>query len=241
MIEGITQIGQLLLGGDENRFLDLLIQNLPTERKNKRQHVVALDFRCGEQKLDFELLEEVDNESPYTYTWVGNASANDAQQRLSSSQIVYLISQSLPSLADALPKDSLLREQLGKILSMFFFDLGEVRGNQAKYRYILDPARAGIETEIDLEERALAVKDGALKPKDLAQEMAKEVEKHISETLQLSSAEIAIYTVCLNHRTTGTSLPIRSPPSSHQRVIAISAIERSLCRITWRSWTLSIT
>ena len=196
MIEGITQIGQILLAEDETRYLDLLIQNMFPERKGRKQHVVAMDFDCEARKVDFRILGAVDDQTAHKYLWIGNASSNDPQLRLSSNQIAYLVSQSVPLLRDSLPEDSELREQLDKILGTFFFDLGEIGGRQKRYRYVLDIT--GIAPELNLTERKAAVQNDEVKAKDVVQDVSKAVEKYIDQTLQVASSEISLYTICLN-------------------------------------------
>lgn len=206
MIEGISQIGQLLLESDESSYIDLLLQ--PVKLDKKEQYLVGINFDIPTRSIGFEILkrippktddpekedvEEDDYEVSKMSLWVGNASSNNPQLRLTSNQISYLLSQSIPLLRDELPQDSELKGQLDEIISTFFLDLGEVSGEQKKFRYIVDITSNGISLDIDLDELKM-IKS----PKEIVETVSSEVKKYIEKKLSLSSKQIALYTVMLN-------------------------------------------
>ncbi|HGE70835.1 TPA: hypothetical protein ENX78_08380, partial [Candidatus Poribacteria bacterium] len=206
MIEGISQIGQLLLEGDDSSYIDLLIQ--PISLDKKEQYLVGIDFNTVSKLIDFKILKEIprktddpekedtqqtDDEASKMSLWVGNASSNNPQLRLTSNQIAYLLSQSIPLLRDELPEDSKLRSQLDEIVKAFFFDLGEVFGDQKKFRYVLDITYPVISSDINFNELKMTKS-----PKEVVEDISDIVKKHIEKRLSVSSKQIALYTVMLN-------------------------------------------
>jgi CRISPR-associated protein Csh1 len=204
MIEGISQLGQLLLGSDDSSYIDLLIQPITLDKKE--QYLVGINFDTQFGSIEFEVLKNIpqkiddsekkdikraDNEASNMSLWVGNAASNNPQLRLTTNQISYLVSQSIPLLRNELSDDSELRNQLDEIVKTFFYDLGEIAGDQRKFRYVIDVARLGIALEINFNELK-AIKS----PKEITETVSSAVQKYIDKTI--SSKQVALYTVMLN-------------------------------------------
>jgi CRISPR-associated protein Csh1 len=204
MIEGISQLGQLLLGSDDSSYIDLLIQPIVLDKKE--QYLVGINFDTQSGSIEFKVLKKIslksddpekrdikqaDNEASNMSLWVGNAVSNNPQLRLTTNQISYLVSQSIPLLKNELSDDSELRSQLDEIVKTFFYDLGEIAGDQRKFRYVIDVARFGIAPEINFNELK-ATKS----PKEITETVSSAVQKYIDKTI--SSKQVALYAVMLN-------------------------------------------
>lgn len=209
MIEGISQLGGLLLGSDDSSYIDLLIQPITLDKKE--QYLVGINFDIQAKSIEFKWnlekskipkktedpekkdIKQTYDEASKISLWVGNAGANNPQLRLTTNQISYLISQSIPLLRDELPDDSELRNQLDEIVKTFFLDLGEIAGDQKKFRYVLDVNRYDIAPEINFDELKTAKS-----PKEITEIVSNAIQKYIDKKLSISSKQIALYTVMLN-------------------------------------------
>ncbi|MBD3184933.1 TIGR02556 family CRISPR-associated protein [Candidatus Poribacteria bacterium] len=197
MIEGIAQIGEILMAGDQSRYLDFLVKDLKAEVKNKKQHVAIMDFSSTGDQLKF-YEEEIDDQTAHKYLWIGNAKGSDTQKRLSSDNLSYLVSQSISSLKDELNEDWELWKKLDCIINNYFLDLGDIPGQQRRYRYVLDIVKCGINTEMNLYQQREMVQNEDISAKDVAQIVSDETQKYIESQRQLGDSEIGLYTVFLD-------------------------------------------
>jgi len=123
MIDSIRRLGETVLtsGGD---FLESLVQEINVPEGEKR-FIVHLDLASDPFHLTVDAVP-LDSKHVQEALWVGNASAMDAQDRLTSSTLGYLISQTIPNLLkpDRL-REGDLRNRLQHLVSNAFIDLGD--------------------------------------------------------------------------------------------------------------------
>jgi CRISPR-associated protein Csh1 len=156
MIESIYQIGQAAQSGSEGRRMFLESLSLDPPRSKKDSPTIAiLKLNLESSQLDVQVkeLEAEGENSSARYLWLGNAAgANSDQDRITTDNPGYLLTQTVPNLLTRLRSDSSLYEKFDELISNFFLDLGEpeevgVRGGGAyrRYRRFWDPRHLGLD------------------------------------------------------------------------------------------------
>ena len=196
MIESIYQIGQSVIqsgDGGETEILKALSKPVTAFTEDKKQYIAILKLSTSPLGFDMEF-REFDRETPNEYLWVDNSPRASFQDRLTSDNLSYLISQSIPTLVEKLAdnfgsKPSYLKRELRFLHQKFFLDLG---ADRERYRYILNPGivfsklgdrkdKESKEAWRDLQkEWCTALEEKA--PKELPGELAKLVKKHFKIT-----------------------------------------------------------
>jgi CRISPR-associated protein Csh1 len=194
MLEGIREIGKEAIKSGE--FLENLALPLQPERKKGqkqyKQHVIIINIDTKNKTIKF-IPAEVNNITAKEFLWIGNTSPQPPQDRLTTTSLVYAISQVIPTLAEALP-DSNLKQQCEFIKDNYFYDMGKQNGQKERYRYILDIEK------LHLTNKTMSgIKDEIKDKKNLAKKMAdfvaKEVQIFIKDELSISKDEIALHTI----------------------------------------------
>ncbi|MEW5803930.1 MAG: TM1802 family CRISPR-associated protein, partial [bacterium] len=141
MIEALKEIGDVILQGSKGHFLDNLIEPVGVSgRDGEAVYIGIIDFDLVNGCLNFDL-EVINEGTSRKYLWIGNAeTANSPQDRLTTNNVDYLLSQTIPNLITCLPAGS-LKDNLVKIRDTFFHDFGEQKGSAKRYRFILDLCR----------------------------------------------------------------------------------------------------
>jgi CRISPR-associated protein Csh1 len=144
VIESIYQIGRSAQGGSEGRrmFLESLALEAPRPKKGRptiavlKLDLASLDFDVEVSELDAE-----GEKSSARYLWLGNAAgANSDQDRITTDNLGYLLTQTVPNLLQRLSPDTELHTKLNELVDKLYLDLGEpdevgVRGGGAYRRY----------------------------------------------------------------------------------------------------------
>lgn len=163
-------------------FLESLSLDPPRSKKDSPT-IAILKLNLESSQLDVQVKEleaEGDNSSA-RYLWLGNAAgANGDQDRVTTDNPGYLLTQTVPNLLTRLRPDSSLYEKFEELVSNFFLDLGEpeevgVRGGGAyrRYRRFWDPKHLGL-NGVSLETARERVRDTG---------DAKEIPKLVTEAL----------------------------------------------------------
>ncbi len=155
MIESIYKIGQAAQDGSEGRrmFLESLALDPPRSKGPPTIAILKLDLASSQLDVQVKELEAEGENSSARYLWLGNAAgANSDQDRITTDNLGYLLSQTVPNLLTRLRPDSSLYEKFDKLVSNFFLDLGEpeevgVRGGGAyrRYRRFWAPEQLGLD------------------------------------------------------------------------------------------------
>lgn len=164
MIEGIAAIGRSVLEREQDpyRLLSAVLAEPPEPKKRDRQPQIAVfrfdfdDTVASGLRLSVDVAEINSDRYPESrIMWIGNAVApNDDQNRLTTNQLDYLVSQTVPNLISTLDPDSELRSILKRLYEKLYLDLGDPsevglsvddsRKNYNRYRRLWNLASLGI-------------------------------------------------------------------------------------------------
>jgi len=206
MIESFFQIGRELKEGiKEEDFVKYLTLDIEKEIKNKKQHVVILDVEAEDNekfKLNIDF-EEISDETSKKYLWVGNPpGANSPQDRFTTNNLEYLVSQTIPNLIKLLPECD-LKNKLQNLKEKLYFDLGtkeeiiSTEGQYERYRYIWDLTKIRIDlSPAKVKEQ---IKEETNKGKKAVKIVANKIEEFIKEKTKLKKEEIGLFTISFNN------------------------------------------
>ncbi|HID55467.1 TPA: TIGR02556 family CRISPR-associated protein, partial [Candidatus Poribacteria bacterium] len=211
MIMGIKAIGEAIIKDMEDPQLylvELLVDDLPKPRGEKG-YVLVLKINSDEPSLSLGIGAEFSDPSPeisLRFLWVGNPTgANDDQDRLTTNNVEYLISQTIPNLIreDRL-REGELRYLLDKTFHAVFLDLEDdnnplFKGQRRRYRYIWDLKRLGIERAHEPEELKKAVLQSRDRKRGV-KEVAKVLKNEIKSQLGIKPDDILLYTLEIDGR-----------------------------------------
>ena len=155
MIESIYQIGRSAQSGSEGRkkFLESLALDAPrTKKESPKIGILKLNLTSLHFDIEVSELNE-DKRSPASYLWLGNAAgAASDQDRITTDNLGYLLTQTVPNLLQRIPPETELHAKLTELVDKIYLDLGEpdevgIRGGGAyrRYRRFWDLACLGIE------------------------------------------------------------------------------------------------
>lgn len=139
MIEVIREVGRRSLL-TTNTIVEGLTLPVPKEKKGKKQHIVIIDFNL--QKKDINLsIKEVSDQTPLEYLWVGNADgANSPQWYGTTTNVEYLLNQTIPNLLQLWPKNDQYYQKLEQILKTFFLPLKITKRSDERYKFVANPS-----------------------------------------------------------------------------------------------------
>lgn len=144
MIESIYKIGQSAQGGSEGRrfFLESLALEAPRPKKgNSTIAILRPDISLRKLGIEVRELGAQSTNSSARYLWLGNAAgAASDQDRITTDNLGYLVTQTVPNLLRRLPPETTLRRRLQALFDQLYLDLGEpdelgVRGGGSYRRY----------------------------------------------------------------------------------------------------------
>src|SRR5215208_225060 len=131
VIESIYQIGRAILereGGGRRTVLESLAYNPPSDKEGI-SYIAVLKLNTSRWKLDVELRElGRENNTTARYLWLGNApSSNDDQDRLTTNNLTYLVSQTIPNLLmnGRVRPETQLYKKLWSLKNELYLDLGK--------------------------------------------------------------------------------------------------------------------
>ncbi|MEJ5227617.1 TIGR02556 family CRISPR-associated protein [Thermodesulfovibrio sp.] len=208
MIESWIQIGKELLREQSNvgDFVRTLAEEIPKEKNNKKQHLLILNISksndLGRYTLNIEL-EEISGETPVKYLWVGNSPSNSEQDKLTTDNLEYLISQTIPNLIKKLP-DCDLKDKLKKLKDSIYFDLGDkesissTENQYERYRYIWDLSKIGMDFNREDVINKVKEEDSGKRSKKAVEIVSSELMNYIKKKTKLNKNEISLFTISLN-------------------------------------------
>ena len=141
MLEGLRVLGEAALqwrrphaGSNEEALLQSLVK---VDDLGRYAGVVHLDLKMedGRWRLASPKMYEMDSEHLYQALWVGHASRNVAQDRVTVATLDYLISQALPALALGL-EDAALQEEIERALAGAYLELPLQKSAEERYRWV---------------------------------------------------------------------------------------------------------
>lgn len=195
MIEGIKEIGDIIISEAPERFLEYLTLNVPPEKQDRKQYIVIIEFDTARDTISFDY-EEIKEETPRKYLWVGNAKANNPQDRFTTNNLNYLISQTIPNFRLLTPGGK-LGDIFEKLKNKFYYDVG-IRDNQGeKYRYVWNVEKLKVSSR-KMEE---LWKKSDNSPKKMANLVSNEIYEYLKrEKETLTKKEIALFTLKIDNQ-----------------------------------------
>jgi len=205
MIGALKKIGDAVLQeAREGSFLDNLIAPLNIKGKNNKPlYIGIIEFNLDDDLLSISF-EPMNEETPRKFLWIGNVeTANSPQDRLTTNNVDYLFSQTIPNLGRFLP-DGSLKDDLLKIRDGFFYDLGKQKGADKRYRFILNLSKlTGYKLASYWKDYPGSDwEDGAREYPLNGRLMLKTISQHfwgwVRESQGLSRKEVSLFTVKIN-------------------------------------------
>jgi CRISPR-associated protein Csh1 len=187
MLNVIADIGKIVSGNSQGDLLEFLIPEATRQR-----YIVGINFDLAKSSLAFKLMAEgsengLSKQKLQEFLFVASERGNRPQFSPTSSNLGYLVSQTLPNLADFLPEGSELKKLLQKVRDRFFMEVQEKGGK--KSAFILN-AKFIPDASFGFEKKPEKLKDAI---GDYAKELAKLIEERTT-----APARETIYTLCVN-------------------------------------------
>lgn len=197
MIEGLIQIGSAL--PLEEGSLTNLIQKVNPERKGKKLNVLKINFDLLNDKLIFDVYEEMDSNTTEKYNYIGSASGpNSPQWYVSTAIINYHITETILNLS----KQDLGEElnlKINQILDNYYYLIDERLPD--KYKYGLDIKKYGIsDKEMDsiyLESKSGKNKSGEI-GKSIISSISKEISDYLKSEYNMQLTDFGLFTLLIN-------------------------------------------
>lgn len=218
MIEAIKEIGRIRLkgNGDILDVIDSLTLDLPIEIKAKK-HLVILNYDIFDKQVDVDF-EEINEKTSQAYLWVGNEAGNNPQIYFTTNNVSYLISQTIPNLAEKTSKGSDLQKLMQLAIKEIFYDL-KLSG---RYRYILDIEKIRLAEEEYLTKLLEKIKRETKDEKEIFKHILKDVEakvvSYIKSKTSLAQKDIGLYVLKINGK-------LMTDNKDYQELVAIIKID----------------
>ena len=205
MLEAIREIGNEILGDgidSKDNLLENLTLECPETIRGRKQHIVIINYNAVDKCIDVEF-EEVSEETPKKYLWVGSADGSNSDQiyfTVRTNNIGHLLSQTIPNLLKRASENGAFYARLKMARDDLFRDLGFAKRN----RYVLNGEKLGL-----LEEGYIAkcLENGrreGKKDKDLFKKIVKLLEKNLMKLIKnrthLSKKEVALFSLRINNQ-----------------------------------------
>jgi CRISPR-associated protein Csh1 len=203
MIEGLIQIGSALPSDDGS--LSNLIQVVEPIRKNKQLNVLKINFDLDNDRLIFDVNEEMDINTSKKYNYIGSASGpNSPQWYVTSTMINYHITETIFNLSNQDFSEE-LNKKIKAVLEQFYYLVEESMPN--KYKYALNIEKFNI-SNIDMRNiyeqvKLEKTKDGA-KPKagdigkGIIAKLSKEIENYLIDNYDMKLSDFGLFTILIN-------------------------------------------
>lgn len=188
MYNVIAEIGKIVSTSTGSNILDFLVND-----KSNFKHLVGINFDLDKKQLDFPLLKSSQENLSSTvlkeYLYIGNEKASRKQFAPTTENLLYLISQSIPNLANYLKNNGTLKALLEKVTVEFFMPTS--KPDDARYGKILN----------DKFVKSLDVhfKEEKEKVKDDVEEYANKLKGSICKQLGIKPKE-TLFTLLINSK-----------------------------------------
>ncbi|HOV21331.1 MAG TPA: TIGR02556 family CRISPR-associated protein [bacterium] len=194
MIEAIKEIGEKILSNTSpDKFLENLVE-VPKKINGEEQYIVIIDFNTDEETVTFDF-EEMKDDTPKKYLWIGNALSNNPQDRFTTNNLEYLISQTIPNVIEAI-SDGELKKLLEKVKNKFYYDLGDHSKQNKKYQYILDIEKIRISSK-SIEQILEEVNNN---PKKLVNTVKNEIFEYLKREKNLTKKQIGLFNLKIDNQ-----------------------------------------
>jgi len=195
MIEGIKEIGDIIISEAPEKFLESLAQSVPSEKQREKQHIVIVKLNTQKGTIDFDI-EEIKEDTPIKYLWVGNANlSNNPQDRFTTNNLNYLVSQTIPNFRMLIPGGK-IGGLFEKIRDKFYYDLDPQNRQQGKYHYVWNVEKLRISSH-NMEELLEKAKNNSKKMINL---VSNEIYEYLKRKEGLNKKGIALFTLKIDNQ-----------------------------------------
>lgn len=138
MIHAIHYLGRLSL--KDKDLVEGMALPVSKKKLGLQQFVQEINLDIANERVDISNFNEVDDGTPLEYTWLGSADgANSPQWYGTTSNLEWLVSQTLTNLIDKWDPEDSFFYKLVEARNEFFNDFGCVKKADDRYRYVLNP------------------------------------------------------------------------------------------------------
>lgn len=201
MIEAVRKQGEPIARQPQQRQADALVVQVAqvTDSSKPEQYVILLNFDLSQKALSLEL-EPLTVDSSYDYFHIGTADGpNSEQWMLTGTRPDYIVSQAITALVKRMPADNKWREPLEQVRQHFFYDTGEKKGMQARYRYVLDVQHfTGVHSDVSMNTLLEEAGEGNGKEKKLISLVVKTLNEAVSKQLEVKAKDVALWVLTIN-------------------------------------------
>jgi len=142
MLHALRDLGKIIIkevGQDPEKILSYFVDKSDYEDTARKESplIFSLNFKTEEDCFTLEEICEADSKSVEKFLWIGNARSASPQNRLTTNNLSYLLSKTIPALLDirkGLPRNSTLTPILSGLRERFFRRAEEfgVKGKDGK-------------------------------------------------------------------------------------------------------------
>ena len=186
MYNVIANIGQIVSGESGSNVMDFLVKETSSFK-----HVVGINFDLENNKVEFPLLASAKNGLDAgilkEYLYIGNEKASRKQFAPTTENLLYLISQSIPNMANYLNNNSRLKVLLEEVIKQFFMETSNP--GDSRYGKILN--------DQFFEDLEVRYEKGEEKLKESVDKYAKTLKDSICKELGIKPKE-TLFTVLIN-------------------------------------------
>jgi CRISPR-associated protein Csh1 len=231
VIEGLIQIGGAL--PLEEGSLSNLIQEISPTRRNKKLNVLKINFDTENDKLIFDVYEEMDDNTSVKYNFIGSASGpNSPQWYTSSTMINYHITETIFNLSK-LDLGSELNKKIQEVLNNYYCLIDKSLPD--KYKYGLNVEKYNI-SNIKMGDIYSQAKEGHTKPGDIGKSiisiLSKEVDNYLKEDNDMGLNDFGLFTLLINGEVVAQNKEyIRGAIKSKEPKIKTSKTDKGSCSI----------
>lgn len=231
MIEGLIQIGSALPA--EEGSLSNLIQEVSPMRKNKQLNILKINFDLNNDKLIFDVYEEMDDNSAAKYNYIGSASGpNSPQWYVTTTLINYHITETILNLTKQDVGDK-LNKKIKDVLEKYYYLIDESLSD--KYRYGLNVEKYQI-SHTKMEDIYSQAKEGKTKPSDIGKgiisNISKEIEKFLKKNYDMKLDDFGLFTLLIDGEVIAQNGNyIEKAIKSKEPKIKISKTDKGSCSI----------
>jgi len=124
MLEAIKELGEGVLKKEGKRFIYSIIKDIKKKKEGEENLILILNFKLEEDVIKISYNKEIDKDTLKNYLWVGNASGNNPQDRLTTDNPKYLFTSSIPNLYRSLESNE-LKNKLKEIIDKFYIKIDD--------------------------------------------------------------------------------------------------------------------
>lgn len=187
MIEAIRKIGVPVSKLDTRHHAEALVESIEFDEESR---IALFNLSLKNQQVEINIYP-VTQETCSKYFFIGNEKGNRRQWVLTTNNLEYIVSQSLPTLISKMG-DSELRNILKQSLHMFYYDFGK-QGKNERYRYVLN-----VEKYFNLSSMNQYYEDVKKDVKKVVKKVSNQLKRYISKRYEVKQDDIKLWALTIN-------------------------------------------